>query len=53
MLIAFSLITNSSWLRCAMGGSETIVELALMFGAPSDPGPPPALGVAAVVRFAA
>jgi hypothetical protein len=46
-------VSNSAWRRCGICGSEGIVELAPMFGGPSDPVPSPASAVAAVVRFAA
>jgi len=46
-------VSNSAWLRCGICGSEEIVELAPIFGDPTDPGPAPAASFAAAVRAAA
>ncbi len=38
-------ISTSTWRRCGVCGSEAIVELAPLFGGPSDPGPVPAAAI--------
>jgi hypothetical protein len=46
-------VSNSAWRRCGLCGSEEIVELAPLFGGPSDPGPAPAVAFAGIVHIAA
>jgi hypothetical protein len=46
-------VSNSAWRRCGLCGSEKIVEIAPLFGHPSDPGPAPATAVVATTRLAA
>jgi hypothetical protein len=46
-------VSNSAWRRCGLCGSEEIVELAPLFGGPSDPGPAPAAAIAGSIRIAA
>ncbi len=46
-------ISNSAWRRCGLCGSEKIVEIAPLFGGPSDPGPTPAAALAAGIGIAA
>ena len=40
-------ISTSSTRRCGLCGSEAIVELAMLFGGPWEPGPAPAMAIAA------
>ena len=40
-------VSTSSGKRCGLCGSESIVELAPLVGGPWDPGPAPALAMAA------
>ena len=46
-------VSNSAWRRCGLCGSEEIVELAPLFGGPSDPGPAPAAAFAGIAHIAA
>ena len=34
-------VSNSAWMRCGLCGSERIVELSAVLGAPTDPNLPP------------
>ncbi len=40
-------VSNSTGRRCGVCGSEQIVGLAPLFSHPWDPGPPPAIALAA------
>ena len=40
-------VSTSTQERCGLCGSEEIVELALLFSGPMDPGPVPATALAA------
>jgi hypothetical protein len=46
-------VSNSAWRRCGLCGSEEIVEIAPLFGGPSDPGPTPAAASVAITKLAA
>ena len=46
-------VSNSTWSRCGLCGSEQIVELAPLFGGPLDPTPTPTAAVASLIRIAA
>jgi hypothetical protein len=41
------MVSSSARQRCGLCGSEEIVRMAPLFPAPLDPGPVPALGLAA------